>query len=695
MKMKLGLCFMTVLLIFSLTACHSNKNTTDINIDPTKGADLKLDDTNKTNEEESDKMVYNAKLPQSIEKASIYVEKISGISDDFIRGVDISSILSEEESGVVYYNEAGEAEDFFKILADAGVNYVRVRVWNDPYDVNGNGYGGGNCDTARAAEIGKRAAQYGLKMLVDYHYSDFWADPSKQMVPKAWANMTFEEKEAALYEFTKESLTEIIEAGAEVGMVQIGNETNTGMSGEVKKSSIAKLMVQGANAVREVAAVCGLDIQVAIHLTNVEDLTGIDSYMATLKKFKVDYDVVGLSYYPFWHGTLENLTTLMHQIVNNYDKKVMVAETSYSYTLENGDGFANSISEESQLNKNYTASIQSQANVVRDVMAAVAGIGEYGMGVFYWEPAWVPVGVYDYEAEDADAVLANNKARWEKYGSGWASSYSSGYDPKDAGAYFGGSSWDNQAMFDFHGKALASLNVFKYVKYGASSELEVDYIKPVTVNINVGAPLTMPETVSVIYNDRNKNGEVEVTWDAEQLAAIDTNEIADYIITGVTKDGAEIIADLHVALVNFVTNPSFEEADTSMYNFLYEDVNPADFQMKEADSHTGSYSMHFWDEGDVYFQGEQTITDLMDGEYYFNLWGQGGDMGSNAITYIYVTSGGVTYKQEFSLTGYGNWTMPELSKIPVVDGTITVGVYVSAGPGAWGTFDDWYLCKTN
>ncbi len=695
MKMKLGLCFMTAIVIFSLTACHSNKNTTEINIDPTESADLELDQTNKTGGEESDMMIYNAKLPQSVEEASIYVEKINGISDEFVRGVDISSILSEEESGVVYYNEAGEEEDFFKILADAGVNYVRVRVWNDPYDKNGNGYGGGNCDTARAAEIGRRAAQYGLKILVDYHYSDFWADPSKQMVPKAWANMTFEEKEAALYEFTRESLTEIIEAGAEVGMVQIGNETNNGMSGEVKKSSIAKLMVQGANAVREVATANNLDIQIAIHLTNVEDLAGIDSYMATLKKFKVDYDVVGLSYYPFWHGTLENLTTLMQQIVNNYDKKVMVAETSYSYTLENGDGFANSISDESQLNKNYTASIQSQANVVRDVMATVAGIGEYGIGVFYWEPAWVPVGVYNYEADDAEAVLANNKSLWEKYGSGWASSYSSVYDPKDAGAYFGGSSWDNQAMFDFHGRALASLNVFKYVKYGASSELKVDYIKPVTVNINVGAPLTMPETVSVIYNDRNKNGEVAVTWDKEQLAVIDTNEIAEYSINGVTKDGTEIVADLHVALVNFVSNPSFEEEDTSMYTFLFDDVNPADFQMKEADSHTGSYAMHFWDEGEVYFQGEQTITDLMDGEYYFNLWGQGGDMGSNATCYIYATSGGITYKQEFSLTGYGNWTMPELSKIPVVDGTVIVGVYVSAGPGAWGTFDDWYLCKTN
>ena len=131
---------------------------------------------------------YEAKIPTQTEEAEIYVEPIEGLSEDFIKGVDISSIIAEEESGVVYYNEDGKEEDIFKILADSGVNYIRVRVWNDPYDSDGNGYGGGNNDVTKAAEIGKRAAAYGMKLSVDFHYSDFWADPAKQFAPKEWAH---------------------------------------------------------------------------------------------------------------------------------------------------------------------------------------------------------------------------------------------------------------------------------------------------------------------------------------------------------------------------------------------------------------------------------------------------------------------------------------------------------------------------
>ena len=689
MKNRIILGLMVCLVTFSIMGCGNSKGTTT---DTTASGNT--GETTETATNNNDTVEYQVSLPEGVSDASIYVEKIDGISDDFIRGVDISSILAEEESGVVYYNKDGVEEDIFKILADAGVNYVRVRVWNDPYDVNGNGYGGGNCDTAKAAEIGKRAASYGIKLMVDYHYSDFWADPSKQMVPKAWADMTLEEKQTALYEFTKESLTEIIDAGADVRMVQIGNETNNGMAGETKKSSIAKLMVQGCNAVREVAAADNQEIQIAVHLTNVEDITGIESNMSILKKFNVDYDIMGLSYYPYWHGTLESLSNTMNTIITDYGKKILIAETAYCYTNEDGDGFANSVNE-GDLSKNYAATVQSQANAVRDVMAQVAALGENGVGVFYWEPAWIPVGIYDTKAADAASVLANNKVLWNKFGSGWASSFSTDYDPKDAGVYYGGSSWDNQAMFDFTGKALASLDVFKYVKYGATTELAADFIQPVTVNINVGAPLTMPATAYVIYNDRSKNGDVAVTWDVDELSAIDTNTIADYVIDGVTADGTPLTADLHVALVNFIANPSFEEEDKSMYNFIYDETNPADFQEKEADSFTGSFALHFWDPNGVYFQAEQTITDLMDGQYYFSMEGQGGDIGTDPTFYIYAISGGETYTQEFTLDGYANWIMPELKDFAVVDGTVTVGVYVKAGKGAWGTFDDWILSKTN
>lgn len=169
----------------------------------------------------------------------INVEKIEFQNPDFIRGMDVSSVISLENSGVRFKNKNGTTEDLLKILADNGVNYIRVRVWNDPYDSGENGYGGGNSDVQKAAAIGARAAQYGMKLLVDFHYSDFWADPGKQKAPKAWANLSTAQKAVKVGEFTLNSLNEIKNAGANIGMVQIGNETNNGIAGTSSWSDMA------------------------------------------------------------------------------------------------------------------------------------------------------------------------------------------------------------------------------------------------------------------------------------------------------------------------------------------------------------------------------------------------------------------------------------------------------------------------
>ena len=160
------------------------------------------------------------------EWSDVFVEPVAGISDDFIRGMDASAVLSVEKSGAKYYGYDGKEQDVFETLAESGVNYIRLRVWNDPYDENGNGYGGGDNDVATAIELGKRATQYGMKVNIDFHYSDFWADPKRQHAPKAWEGMSADEKADALYDFTKESLTQILDAGVDVGMVQVGNEIN-------------------------------------------------------------------------------------------------------------------------------------------------------------------------------------------------------------------------------------------------------------------------------------------------------------------------------------------------------------------------------------------------------------------------------------------------------------------------------------
>ena len=156
---------------------------------------------------------------EKLEGNPLYVKKVEDLPEDFIFGVDASSVIAEEESGVKYYDFDGNETDVFSVLAESGVTHIRVRVWNHPYDAEGRGYGGGNNDIEKAVLIGKRATLYGMKLIVDFHYSDFWADPNKQMVPLAWAGMAIEEKTEALYEYTKECLDKLNEAGVAVGMV--------------------------------------------------------------------------------------------------------------------------------------------------------------------------------------------------------------------------------------------------------------------------------------------------------------------------------------------------------------------------------------------------------------------------------------------------------------------------------------------
>ena len=147
------------------------------------------------------------------------VLKVENLPEDFILGMDVSSLIAEEQSGVRYYDFDGQEKDLLQILAESGVTHIRVRVWNDPYDAQGRGYGGGNCDIENALQIGQRATQYGMKLIVDFHYSDFWADPGKQMVPKAWEGMDIETKTAALYDYTRERLGRPPGGGREGGKV--------------------------------------------------------------------------------------------------------------------------------------------------------------------------------------------------------------------------------------------------------------------------------------------------------------------------------------------------------------------------------------------------------------------------------------------------------------------------------------------
>lgn len=617
---------------------------------------------------------YQAVLPTEMEDAGIFVTPVEGISDDFIKGMDISSVLVEEASGVKYYNQDGEEEDLFKILADAGINYIRVRVWNDPYDADGNGYGGGNCDVDTAAEIGKRAAKYGMKLLVDFHYSDFWADPAKQMAPKAWKTLSDSEKVPLIYEYTKESLKTIIKAGADVGMVQIGNEINNGLAGEKNIKSICSLLSSASEAVRKVSK----DIKIVVHYTEIDKEGDMVKKAQQLKDNNVDYDVFGVSYYPYWHGTMENLTKVLSDIKEQFGKETCVVETGYMFTGEDGDQNGNSVSEGDALDA-YPASVQGQATCIRDICAAASAGG--ALGVFYWEGAWVPVG-NDWET---------NSKLWEKYGSGWASSYSTDYDPEDAGKYYGGCSWDNQAMFDFSGKALESLNVWKYLKYGAKAEnVEVLFVISPSLDVGCRTELKMPETVDAIYNDPTCSDPLAVTWDADQVAKIDMNVPGKYVIDGTTATGEKVTANVKVYNENLLKDSSFEEKNADAWKFVYlKNTDGVNFENKAADAVTGEVECHFWKAAEQEFKVEQTISNVAAGKYTASAHIQGGDVGDNAEVIFYVIVGDKTYEAPVTLQGWVVWQNPIIKDIEL-DGEsdVIVGMYVKCASGGWGTMDD-------
>ncbi|MBR4501297.1 MAG: glycosyl hydrolase 53 family protein [Clostridia bacterium] len=611
-------------------------------------------------------------------EGEIFVEAIPGLSEDFILGMDVSSVISLEESGVRYYDDDGREKDLFAILASHGVNWIRVRVWVDPYDKNGFSYGGGGNDLARAVAIGKRATENGMRLLVDFHYSDFWADPSKQQAPKAWQGMAIEEKAEAVYRYTLDSLSAFRDNGVDVGMVQLGNETNGCFCGEkIWMNIVWHLMGSAARAVRETDP----GILIAVHFANPENADAYLNWASKLAYYDLDYDVFATSYYPYWHGTLENLTSVLGQIKEKYGKSVMVAETSYAWTLEDSDFSGNTIGEGGAYDHPWPFTVQGQANEVRAVASALSSIG--GLGVFYWEGAWISVGTSSWE---------ENHLLWEKYGSGWASSFAAEYDPADAGKYYGGSACDNQAMFDSHGQALPSLSVFKYLREGHAAQIVPDSVDDVEITVDIGQDIRLPDTVSAVMND-NSRREVSVVWDADP-SSLDTSAPADHTVTG-TAGGMQAVANIHVVKYNYARNPSFEDADTSMWTC--EDLRGTEQlyrEEKKNDSRTGTWHWHFYSAKatGVEFTLEQKIEGLPAGNWVAGISLMGGDAGQQDIRSYVKIDGETVATCPAVITKWNEWKTPEVRFSCEEGQEVICGVYVRCdGAGAWGKIDDLYV----
>ena len=437
-------------------------------------------------------LAYKTGTDTGLRYDSVKVEKIPGMTDDMVRGVDVSSYQALINAGVKFYDFDGKEANLFKVLKDAGVNWVRLRLWNDPYNAEGLGYSGGTNDEASLVKMATDATKYGMKVLIDFHYSDFWADPAKQPLPKAWKNLSTDDLSNEIGLYTSKVLSDLKKVGANVQMVQVGNEVTNGAFGiwtdrdhggnwattweTADGAKVAKYLGVGAKAVRQTLPNAKIAIQ--LETPNIDKYRGI---MTVLRDNNVDYDYLGTSYYPFWSthdgngwydnvdlgygaSTPTNLEAIEKMAEREFGKKTIVLETGWINNVNDADGTGNSISASGEIQA-YSHDPQGQVDALSDMYKAL--VNQNGVGAFYWEPAWIPVKAgydnWDYNKKVSDV-----------YGTGWASKYAVGYAP-DSVMYWnnqptwGGTTWDNVTLFDDQGYPLQSLNVYKGMLEGYES----------------------------------------------------------------------------------------------------------------------------------------------------------------------------------------------------------------------------------
>lgn len=362
----------------------------------------------------------------------------------FIKGMDLSTLAELEKLGAKYYDN-NEETDILEIMKRYDVDTVRLRLWNDPYSEKGEPYGAGTNDLNTTLAIAKKVTDAGMGVLLNYHYSDFWADPGKQIKPKAWKDYGVKELEKAVYEYTRDTMQIFKEKGVNLTMVQVGNELTNGLlwpEGQKPEYDNIALFINAG--IRGVRAVDG-DVPIMIHLDNGGNNELYRTWFDEFMKRGEDFQYIGLSYYPFWHGTLDMLEYNMNDIAERYDKDLIIAEVSMGYTMEDyalyeglkpeeRKGYATKPSLVEKLE--YPMTKEGQADFMKDILTRLQNVkGGHGCGFFYWEPAWIPVP-----------------------GSGWATPASLKYmnDPGPCG-----NEWANQALFDYDGNVNPAFEVIR------------------------------------------------------------------------------------------------------------------------------------------------------------------------------------------------------------------------------------------
>lgn len=640
----------------------------------------------------------------------VYANKPTNtLSDDFAWGVDCSSLYEVEKAGGRFYGEDGKEEDLFKILKAGGANYARFRLWVDPYDKNGESYGGGTNDISTDIYLAKRASAAGMKILLDFHYSDSWVDPSKKWAPKDWMwiengkpTINQETQYKRVGDFTAHALNAFKNEGLTVDAVQIGNEVNNGMAGSDNALSwyFAEMIKAGVETSKAIFP----SVKTIVHLTNITNPNGVyQIYDRLYTKWKVDWDVCGLSYYPFWHGDRANLQDVMDNCAKKFGKEVMIVETSWGYT----DNYASYCNNQFSSNMNeaggYKTSYQAQTSELAELADCLSKVPEgKGTGLFYWEPAWLP-----------------------RKGSGWVSKtgyyYNEhGYDYEktsdldgysDSSCY---SSWANQALFDYDGKALPSYKAYKLIQDGSQAKeeellgaLKTEY--SATYNLSDGTH-SIPTTGQIVTN-LDKLSTANIVWNENELAALKNAEQGHTTIHGKLSN-FDVTCDVLV-VYNYVKDNSFENQTTLQGSNANEykvgdpwtletSANGVRVETKsEMKGGSGTHYFHWWSSSKYTFTLSQKLSSIPAGTYALSTYvlantpEQKGGYSKFNLYYQIGNGEKKTVSMLSNLKGYEagsvEWSIPSIVVSSTSD--VTIGMECEAGADSWGHNDDWSFVR--
>ncbi len=370
------------------------------------------------------------------------------MTTEFICGADLSTLPDTEAEGGRFFDETGRERPLPELLRENGIRGVRLRLWHNPYTADGSPYGGGTCDTEKMLTLAKRIRDADMKLMLDFHYSDFWCDPARQGIPKAWRGLTLSRTADALYQYTAETLERFAKAGVSPQSVEIGNEITNGMCWDLAKldrstpeqfarsfDALAVLLEAGCRAVREAS-----DAKRILHLENSGNNALWREWFDAATVRGIRYEVIGASYYPLWHGSFAQMTENLTDMQKRYGKEVQIVETAYPFTTAPfaQDGKKFMIAEDFTLPDGskpaFPFTKEGQAACMRALLQTAAEIPRC-TGVYYWEPGWLPLRTSTWATAAALREI--------------------GEADKDTG-----NEWANECLFDYSGRMNPALSEF-------------------------------------------------------------------------------------------------------------------------------------------------------------------------------------------------------------------------------------------